>query len=406
MMKLLSLFGLAIGANAAALVGAQEAVPVKPTMAEVVAYALVRNPDLLAARLRVDSAFGERRIARAVPNPTFVTIPGIPFQYSLVEPLDIGPQRVYRTRAAGHAVVAARYDVEDATRQLLFSVRQSFLDLLLAEALRGIASEQRDIFLQLLRADSLRFNGGDLPARDVSTSELQFVRSDAALVRAEVGARAARLALQVLMGVRRPDTAFRVTGALSYRPLAVSLDTLRGTAFASRPDLAAARERQTQSRSLRALANSAIIPVPGVGVVYQPDPFASGSHYALAVSLSLPLLYWFGGERQRAAASVTAATIARQRAEAQAESDVAVAGDNFRAIRDLAQRYESGLLPKAAAFLETQRFAYQQGAASFLELLNAILTYGAIRTEYTTALHDYWVTAYALNRAVGRELVP
>ncbi|GAC1689225.1 MAG: hypothetical protein NVS9B3_07760 [Gemmatimonadaceae bacterium] len=394
-------------AGVSRLATAQSAPPPAPTMVQVVAYALTWNADLAQSRLRADSAAGERGIARALPNPTFALTPGTPTQYSLTEPIDIGPQRLFRTRAARQGVVASRLDVQDVARQVAFAVRQSFLDLLLAEAVRGIASEQRDIFRQLLQSDSVRLRSGDLPARDLSSSELQFVRSDAALVRAEAGARAARLAVQVLMGVRRPDTAFRVTGDLAYRPLDLPLDALRSVAFGARPDIAAAREREAQSRSIRALARSAILPVPGVGIVYQRDePFPSGSKHALALSFTVPIFYWFGGERQRAGAGVTAAAVASRRAEAQVESDVAIAVDNYRAIRALAERYESGLLAKASASLEMQRYAYQQGAASFPELLNAILTYGGIRTDYYTALHDYWVNAYALSRAVGREIVP
>lgn len=383
-----------------------QSVPHRPTMSDVVSYALRFSPDLTIAHLQLDSAHGERRIAHAFPNPTFTTVPGNPFQYSVNQILDVGPNRVYRTRAAKQGFVAVGLDLQNATRQVVFAVRQGFLDLLLAEAVRGIAAEQDTIVHQLLRADSLRFHAGDLPLRDLTTTELQSAHAEANFAHADAGARAARINLQLLIGAPQPDTAFRVSGTLEYRPLNLPLDSLKTIALAERPDIAAARERVDQSRSFRSLANSLMIPVPGLNGVYQPQPFASGSTFALGVSLNIPVLYWFSGERERAAAGLQSAEVTSQRTVVQAEGDAVAAGDNFRASRTLAARYASGLLQKAQAALDMQRFAYEHGNASLLDLLNAINAFGDTQTDYFTALHDYWVAAYAISRAAGRELVP
>ena len=377
-----------------------------PTLGQVVDAALRGNPDLLQARLRVDSAHGERRIARALPNPTLAGIPGNPYQYSVGLPIDLSPERFYRTRAARQGEVATELGRQDMIRQVVFSVRSGFYDLLLADATRQIALEQRDIFQQLLSADSVRLRAGDLPERDLVKSELEFARAEATLTRAEAGLRAARLSLQALMGVVDPDTGFRVTGELQSAPrLSVPFDSLVPLALAKRPDIAAAREQVDQSRSLKALATANLFPVPFVSLVYQNQPFASGLRYAFGVALPVPLFYWNGGERQRAGASLSAAEVAVQRARVQIESDVAVAVGSFRSAQVLAARYQSGLLEKSAAALETSRFAYQQGAVSLLELLDAIRTYGDTRSEYYGAVHDYWVAAFALSRAVGEDIV-
>ena len=379
----------------------------RPTLTDVVSYALRENPDLITARLRVDSARAEQRIARSVPNPTFSTIPGNPFQYSVNEPIDIGPNRLYRNRAARQGTTAARLDTDDARRQVVFSLRQAFFDLLLAEAIRDVSRQQRDITRRLLAADSLRLRSGDIAKRDVSTTELQLAHSDATFARAEAGARAARMNLQVLMGVPRPDTGFRVNGSLDYRPATLPFDSLQELAVARRSDIAAAAVRIEQSRALRSLASANLIPVPGANVVYQAgQPFASGSNYALGLSFSLPVFYWFSGERQRANAGLQSAVVARDRTVVQTRADVATAAANYLAARELAKRYASGLLAKAQASLDMQRFAYEHGNASLLDLLNAINAFGDTQTDYFISLHDYWVAIYAIDRAVGSDVVP
>jgi cobalt-zinc-cadmium efflux system outer membrane protein len=378
-----------------------------PTLPDVVAYALRSNPDLAIARSRADSAHGEQRIARGMPNPTFTVIPGNPFQYSVGENLDVGPGRWYRTNAAARATAAARFDVLDTQRQVVFAVRQAYYDVLLAEGLRGIAAEQADVVHRLLLADSARYREGDLPRKDVVASELALAHARAALARTDAGGRAARMNLQVLMGVPHPDTAFRVSGELAYQPLNLPLDSLRAVALAGRPDVAATTARVDQSRLLNSLATASLVPVPGLAAVYQPsEPFSTGSRYALGLSFTMPLLYWFGGERERARAGLGSARVALRATETQVTTDVAVASDNYRAAQALAEQYASGLLDRARESVELQRFAYEQGNASLTDVLNAITALADTQTDYYTALHDYWVSAYAINRATGRELTP
>lgn len=377
-----------------------------PTLHDVLEIALRRNPDIVEARLRVDSANGERRIARALPNPSYSGIPGNPYQYGVALPIDLNPGRLYRTRAARHGESAAELARVDVVRQVSFTVRQAFYDLLLADVEREIAAEELDILRQVLTADSVRLRAGDLPQRDLVKSELEVARAEAALARSDVTVRGARLGLQALMGVPSPDTAFTVSGVLDSGPeLTLPADSLLPLALAARQDLAASREEVSQSHSLKSLTIANLVPVPVVSLVYQNTPFQSGLRYAFGVTLPIPLFDWNGGERQRATAGLEAAEVSEQRIRIQIETDVAVALGNFQSARVLADRYSSGLLAQSALALQSARFAYEQGAASFIELLDAVRTWGETRGEYYSAVHDYWVAAYALSRAAGADVV-
>ena len=52
------------------------------------------------------------------------------------------------------------------------------------------------------------------------------------------------------------------------------------------------------------------------------------------------------------------------------------------------------------------RYAYRTGAISLLDLLDAIRAYANTRVEYNTVVHDYWVSVYAIDRAVGKDVIP
>ena len=387
---------------------AQEA----PTLSAVLASAMARNPDILTARLALDSADAERRIARALPNPTITASPNSPYQYLASLPADLGPARWYRTRASGAGRDAARRDVADVIRRVRFAVRQGFYDLLLADERRGVASEQRDIFAQMLAADSVRLASGDIPPRNVTKSLLELTRAEAALAAASARVRQARLALQNLMGVSHPDTGFQVSGRLDFTSLDFARDSLIATARSGRPDLAAARERARQSRALNSLATSALLPAPIITLAWQPDgafvpatfwTLGRGRQLSLGVGFTLPLFSWYGGERQRARAGVEAADLAVTRTETMVETEVASAWDGFDVARALARRYQSGLLDDAARSLADARYAYGSGALSQLDLLDAIRTYSEVRDDAASALHDYWVSAAALESATGSE---
>jgi len=390
--------------------------PARPTLHDVVRIAITQNPAIVTARFQVDSAHAERRIAKEYPNPTASVIPGVPFQYGLSDDLDVGPTRFYRVKAATIGLDATRSTLADVQRTVVFAVRQAFYDLLLANALDTLSADERGIYRQLLGADSVRLRTGDAPASDVVTSELNLARADAAASRARANVRSARLALQLLMGVTHPDTGFQVEGSLRYQPVDAPVDrqdTLLAIAQAERPDVRAAQLQLDQSRALRKETGWLLLPTPNLGLSWQPGtpypgafPFGEHSQFTLALGLPIPLFNQYGGEREKAKAGVAVATVAARESRRVAESDVIQATDSVRAAAVLAGLYQGGLLEKTQQAVANARFAYQHGAISLLDLLDAIRTNQDIRTEYLTAVHDYWVAVFSLDRAVGRDLVP
>ncbi|MBI3568537.1 MAG: TolC family protein [Gemmatimonadetes bacterium] len=387
--------------TAVAPLGAQRAV----TLEDAVATALRRNVDVRSAQVRVDSTRAEERIARAFSNPTFNVAPQNPYQYSVAAPLDVGPQRWHRVGAASAASSASVSDARDTERLVRFAVRQAFADVLLAESLRDVARDARDVVRDLLAADSARVRAGDAPERILGRSELELARAEAALAQAEAGVRGARLALQQQMGVEHPDPSLRVEGSLTLRPAQVPDSAAVAAYLSRRPDVEGARQRIEAARAGRAVASAQRLPVPALSLVQQrEEPFPNGQHYALGVSASVPVWNWFTGDVARADASVTLAQLAEERTLLGARVEAVGAIDQLHAATVLAERYDGGLLAKARDALETARYAWRAGAISYVELLDAVRTWAATRAEADTARHDYWISVWALDRALGAEV--
>jgi len=375
------------------------------TLADAIRAALRENPDVAVARATSDSARAELRIARAFPNPMLAGTPNTPYQYSASIPLDVTPQRYFRTRTASLGESAAALDRADVERQTTLNVAHAFYDALLAEEKQPLANARRDIVAQVLRGDSLRLEAGDVAERNLARSEVELMRADADVERAASATRAARLALQAAIGLAGADTGLAALGSLDYRALEAPADSLVALARLHRPDLEAAGTRVDQSGSARKAAAALLVPTPELAYVRQfGGPFDNGHYYSFGLGFELPSLNLYRGQRERAAAGVEAADANGRRVRAQVERDVVAALADFRAQRALVERYRTGLLTKIDAEVAAMRYAYERGAASLLEVLDAVQVQQDARTEYLTALHDYWISVYTLNAAVGTDV--
>jgi cobalt-zinc-cadmium efflux system outer membrane protein len=279
---------------------------------------------------------------------------------------------------------------------------------LLAGLLVDVARSEQDIFRALLAADSARVRAGDAPELLLTKSEIELAKADAAASRAAAQQRAIQMALQQLMGVARPDTAFRVSGTLAVAPLpafeTATADSLVTAALLARPDVDAVRRRVDASTAAASLAKAMLIPVPDLALVQQRDqPFPNGQQYALGVGATIPVWNWFSGERSRAAASLEQSRVDDERTRARVVSEVIGALDQFHSATLLARRLDDRTIAKARAALETARYAYAAGAISYVDLLDAIRSDGQLRADAATAAHDYWVSAAVVMRALGRE---
>jgi outer membrane protein, heavy metal efflux system len=376
------------------------------TLPEAIQRALRENPDVLVGRAAVDSAAAERHIAAALPNPVLAGVPNSPYQYAATIALDVTPQRYYRTRTASLGAEAVSFDRRDVDRQVTLNVARSFFDALLGQEQLKLAAANRDAIAQILRADSARFEAGDVPALSLARSEVELVRTEADLERQRGAVRAERLALQSAIGSAHTDTAFAAVGSLEYSESRVNGDSVLALARAHRPDFLAAQQRVMQSESAQRAATSLLVPTPQLSYVRQTTgPFDNGHFYSFGLSFELPSLNVYRGERERAAAGTTAASVNARRADAQVERDVVAALAEYTAQRELVERYRSGLLAKVDAGVAAVQYAYSRGAASLLDVLDAVRAQRDVRTEYLTALHDYWVSVYALNAAAASDVV-
>src|SRR5262249_17462841 len=216
---------------------------------------------------------------------------------------------------------------------------------------------------------------------------------------ARVTMQQARLALRQLIGfdVLTPD--FEVAGDLAYRPLVDSLEQIQARALENRPDLAAARQSTLPAGSQLALARANAKPDLTTTVSYS---HVAGEHASsFSFNIPLPLFNRNQGEIFRTRFAATQANYNAKAAEEAVLKDVQFAYEQAKADESIVNLYRSGYLQQAQESREISEFAYRQGAASLIDLLDAERSYRNIELAYRQALANYAVAFQQVRQAEG-----
>jgi cobalt-zinc-cadmium efflux system outer membrane protein len=358
------------------------------TLADARRLARERSWTLLAARADLEMAEAQQSAARAWPNPLLsaslqkLETGAFPFRSggtrdtttALSQLVELGGKRGDRIRSAGAEAAAVAKRLEFTHRRLDADVVKAYVAALAAQEAVRI---ERLSAASLARSAAIaedRFRAGEISDAEREQVGIAAGRFAADVRTAEAGAVQARVALQLLLGAPRPDGAVqladdleRLSALVPGRPDAAA----RGGAVEDRPDVQAAAEEVRRAQADLGLQKALRVPDPTLLAQYESDLPDHPHTVGFAVSLPLPLFY-------RNRGGIRAAEIARDsagrdllQAEARASAEIATASAAWDAALDRRRRVRGDLLPRAEKVEEMVAFAYQNGASSLLELLEA-----------------------------------
>src|ERR1039458_8196439 len=226
------------------------------------------NPTLRAAQIGIAESKAEEVTAYLRPNPDkrvdlvrlrpFTGNPyrplGSAFPYFSANYLhERAHKRELRLESAQKGTTVAVSQLADQQRNLLFTLRGAFVQALQAKAVLGVARESLAYYDRLLAVSSSRFQAGDIARVDLDRLELQRVQFESDVQTAETGVRTAKIQLLMLLNERTPVEQFDIAGPFDFGEPLTTLEELRQTALAARPDLRAAvpsvDKAQTDHRS-------------------------------------------------------------------------------------------------------------------------------------------------------------
>lgn len=392
------------------------------TMADAVRLTLERNQTLRAQRLTIDASKADAITAALRPNinvafsvaglsvftPSQLTLSttasNVFYDAGVSYTFERGGKRDKRMAVAADAIDVATKSVMDAERQLRFQAEQAFINVLLAKSTLEVTTQDLKDFSSFVDLNQQRVKSGDLAEADFLPISLQRLRFETDVSAAQVALVQTKAALRQFIGFEGVPDDFDVDGELAFVPPPISLDDLKREALAWRPDLHAAQTslKAAQDTALLERANGARDVSAGVDYTKSTGSNALGG----GISFDLPFHDRNQGNIAKADVAVRQATEMEAASRYLVLTDVVSAFAAFQTSAQVVKLYESGYLDQARQSLDIATYAFQRGASSLLNVLDAERTYRDVQLNYRQALAALMTNARQLNFVVGRQVVP
>src|SRR5213594_468524 len=386
------------------------------TLERAVTAYVERNLELQADRYRLERTKADAIAARLRPNPGLsVTTENLKFTGPVAfgrlyevgvaysDTIELGGKRRLREQVAAATISAAESRFADSIRKGIAEVKRLYFQAVLARRDIQVATENQQMFQQLVQLNLARFQQGAIPEADLIKVRLERIKFDSTLKQAELGFKQAMFRLAERLeddAVARQDVAAGLDLPL-FNP---NLDLLLEIALRERPDIQAG-EREVAAARERILLEEArakpdISPFAGYKRVASDDTLMFG------VTIPLKVRDRNQAGIARAQADEKAAVALLEVAKSHTIEEVNAAYAAFQTAREQVQTFRDELLNQADESRTIALAAYQEGATPLLSVLEAQRTRAEVRQQYFRTLFDYQASLSELELAVGKEIQP
>jgi outer membrane protein, heavy metal efflux system len=392
------------------------------TISELVAQALENNPEIQAAKRKVESVRAKAGQVTYLEDPEFnLEAWGIPLNRPLSfrssNPIVVGlrqklpffGKRALQSEMAGQEVKMAEEEVRAKEIDIAAKVRSVHAESFMAAKTVEINRELLELMRQLSTAAENLYRVGKAPQQDVFKALLEQTDLLNKLTSAEKDWITAQARLNMLLN-RSITMPFRQPEEPVLSPLALQFADLEKLVIKQRPELRALEANINKSEMAMELAErNRKYPDFMVGLQYWVAPDQNPKNmYTPMVSLTIPFSPWTRGrhdyEVQEALAEkqMAQSTLSARRNMALLEvrenlAKVDAAGKSVSIYRD-------GLLPQAEQAFQSALAGYRTGTVNFMTLLDAQRTIRDVRMGYYKAVVEYEQGVADLERAVGKKL--
>jgi len=383
------------------------------------------NPTLRAGKLNIDESRAAEITAYLRPNPDFglstdgtqlsryegVYRPfaGTQFSPSISYLHEREHKRELRRDQAKESTAVAESTYLDQQRNLMFNLRNGFVQALQAKAVLQNARENLDYWDRELAVNRTRYAAGDMAQVDLSRLELQRVQFESDFETAMVNLRTAKIQLLMLLNDRTPIEQFDVSGPFDFSGELKALEEFRNIALDARPDLKAAVQNVELAKITHqlAVANGSTDPTFSVWWTHNPSFNNPYDYNTIGASVSIPLRLFDRNQGEKARTQVDIARNERLRDANQAQvfNDVDSAYWTLVQNVNLLKPYKAKYLPLATDVRDKMSFSYRNGGASLLDYLDAEKSYRDTQLAYLNLIGSYLTAAAQMNMAAGRDVV-
>jgi outer membrane protein, heavy metal efflux system len=388
------------------------------TLQELIAEALEKNPEIAAAKRRVDVKRARIPQASALPDPVLsVTSMGnvVPFWLQKGDPSSariVGftqdipyPGKLsLKGKAARMETEAELYSYEQTWRNVVTNLKTAYYDLYFIDRSLTTVSRTKTLLEQFLKIAEARYEVGKGLQQDVLKAQTEI----SILLERQIMLQQRRRSTVALINsilLRSPEEPLGQAADVKKSELPFTLESLYEVALNGNPEIRRQERMIDGSQYRLTAARKDYYPDFGVNVQYlqrdrMPDMWGFG------VNVKIPLYF---GQRQRPAVQEAAAELAgaRQEYESLRAQTMFRVKDYYLTATTAArllQLYETGVIPQAALTLESSIASYQVGTSDFLTLLTNLVTVLTYELNYYEQLANYQKALVQLEPLIGVEL--
>jgi outer membrane protein, heavy metal efflux system len=392
------------------------------TLADAIAEAIEKNPEIAAIRARLRSMEAKAKQAPYLEDPEIVLqAMGVPLR----SPADLGRSDTntigirqkfpffgklgLKEKVALQEAKMVGEQLRGKEREIISKVKTTYADLFMAQKAIGIVREQLELIDLAVRATDARYRVGQVTQQDIFKALLEQTGLMNQLVAAEQEEQVSEVKLNALLN-RSPQVAASAPEELKLpEPSLVAAD-LEEAALANRPELREAERGIERAERMYDLADkNRKFPDFMLGWDYARMPTdMTKNRYQAMINITVPFSPWTIGRRnqevEEALAEISAAKATREATKNMTLSEIGEALAKVRAGQKSLELYREGLLPQAEMSFRAAMSAYQAGRVEFVSLLEAQRALRETRMGYYRAQTALIQNLADLERAVGKDL--
>lgn len=305
-----------------------------------------------------------------------------------------------RARVADNLIAQATAEAEVMRRAIVLRSTLAYVDVLAAQARSDIADTTVALAKRFAGIARLRHDIGEINALELSQASLALAGAQQRQTVAHAILNTRLAQLRILIGAPSTESYVIPTDRLFEPVRAATLD-LYSAAEVFAPQIESARHGVEAARAQEALTGAEKL--PGFALEYSSQTIDGiGGSYGGQLRVGVPLFRWLSDAPDRAAQAETAIRQAElASAERELGASMAALINSFESTRSNVSGYTDRLIPSATEGYRLAMRFYEEGDASYLEVLAAQSTLIEIRTGFIEALIELETLRIELETVTG-----
>ena len=350
------------------------------TLQSALTLARQNNPQLEAARLRIEEARGELTSASLllVDNPELDAEAGprrlrsgtggetTEVGVGIEQRFELGGQREHRIDRARAEVEASEATFADAQRVIEFAVARAFHQRLAADLRLQLLEENESLLRGLYEVSDRRLEAGEGTPLELNTARIRLAEARRRKLAARMQSHDAAVRLAEVLGLA-PSAEIALEGELSSEEPPPDIDRLLAHATRSRPDLAAVHREIEAAGAAVELADAGAWPDLGVGVGYEREE--DDEIFTAGLRIGLPFFSRNQGKRARSRAARDRVVAEKDSLSLAIQSEVLRASFAYEQARSTLQLYDDEVLQAQAESLELLQRALEAGEVGIPDVI-------------------------------------